>query len=157
MGRGVSWGAAIGAGGGVVALATTALFSGVGAASLVIVVPVVGPVFAVVGACYGAIAGAVVGAAVAPIATRPWASAATRLIAATVGVCVVAAISTFVFDPSFEPGANETAEHVRDDVTVFYAVPCALALLAGGLLAPRLLLRHDAVEHRRSHAWLDLG
>lgn len=138
--RGFACGAAIGFVCGFFVLASAAFVHDpeFGVYLLYFLVPF-GLVSATIGALYGGVAGILVAVAIAPIVGRPWASAAARLLGLVVGTLVVVVMSTVLFRPSLEPGPNETQDHVRERVELFYAVPGAMAAGAGTLLTPRLL------------------
>ena len=145
--RGLGWGAAIGFAGGFVLLGLAGVLSRPQPAVLLFVFPV-GLVSGAVGSVYGAIAGMAVATFVAPILRWRYARVAGRVIGAVVGTLVVAAMSAAVFDPDWDPGPNETENHVRDDIVVFYVLPCIMAATAGALLTPKLLIStNDPVAH----------
>lgn len=122
--------------------------SGPQLAVLLFVFPV-GLISGAVGSLYGAVSGMAVAACVAPILRWNYARLASRVIGAVVGTFVVAAISAAVFDPDWDPGPNETENHVRDDIIVFYVLPCIMAAAAGAALTPKLLLisKHNSAAH----------
>lgn len=62
-----------------------------------------------------------------------------RAVAAATAIVVVAAVSRLLFEPSLVVGGNETTEHVVERIVLFYAFPCAAALVAGALSGHRLI------------------
>jgi len=144
--RGLGWGAAVGFVCGFFLLGIAGALSRPEPAMRLLVVPL-GLVSGAVGTVYGAISGMAVAACVAPILRWNHARFASRVVGAAIGTLVVVALSAAIFDPDWDPGPNETEIHVRDDIVVFYVLPCIMAATAGALLTPKLLLipRHDSV------------
>jgi hypothetical protein len=137
--RGLGWGAASGFVCGFFLLGLAAGLSQPDLGVLFLVFPV-GVASACVGALYGMVAGAAVACCIALVARWRHVRVASRPIGAIVGTLVVLGLSAALFDPSFAPRANETEEHVQENIRLYYVLPGLMAAAAGATLTPKLLL-----------------
>ena len=90
------------------------------------------------GLLYGLVAGFISALCFLPARSTRRPALSARIISATIGPLVVGTISLLVFHPSTSIGGNETIEHVRERLLLFYWFPCTAAALSGALAGGRL-------------------
>lgn len=143
LARGAGHGAALGAAFGVLLIPVAGLLPG--GSDEMDLVPIayltiaLAPLTALFGALYGVVAGLAAAGALLAVPTTRRTALVARATASLAAALVVAVISRLLFEPSLDVGGNETTDHVVERLVLFYAFPCASALLAGAIAGHRIV------------------